>query len=319
MSTEASTATFAHEWTALLAGEAGRPMVRDAFLATGPDATSFLHGQLSQDVVAMELHQTRRSLLLQPNGRVIAVLRLTRIGDDQFLIDTDAGAGDGARAALARFLIRTKCELGPVFALVGVRVPQQLLASAPPGSIHVNYQLEAAPFVGIDLLSTDTDSSGPFELDGVSIVSAETGAAWAIAHGEAVAGVDLTESTLPAETGLIAATVKFGKGCYVGQELVERIDSRGRVVRVLARLTSDEPMHTGVTVIHDGVEVGTVGSAAPTPTGFAAIALLRAGVVPDHGGVPTAVSIVSTSRDAGVQQSVDAGIQQSASVVGGLV
>jgi tRNA-modifying protein YgfZ len=300
-----SHSTLADEWAALTAGKAGRPIVRDVFSASGPDAVSFLHGQLSQDVASMEVDETRRSFLLQPNGRVIAVLRLTRESEDSLLIDTDAGVGVAARSALARFLIRTKCVLGEVRTLSGARLPEgplldsvvdrvvDTVVDTDAGSRAAPlYRLSATPFNGVDVLWDELPADPAFPL-----VSAETGSAWSVATGEPVPGVDLTDSTLPSETGLIDAAVKFGKGCYVGQELVERIDSRGRVVRVMARLRSDAPMPFGAAVIHDGIEVGTVGSNAATPDGFVAIALLRSSAVPStdesahRSGEPTSVVV----------------------------
>src|SRR3954454_7170373 len=71
--------------------------------------------------------------------------------------------------------------------------------------------------------------------------------------------------TIPAETGLAAVAVSFTKGCYPGQELVERMDSRGstapRHLEVLDRQPDDA---SGVPVLHDGTEIGTVTSVGTT-------------------------------------------------------
>lgn len=78
-------------------------------------------------------------------------------------------------------------------------------------------------------------------------------------------GRELTDDTIPGEGGqrLIDLSVSFTKGCYTGQELVARIDSRGgnvpRPVRVLA---ADEPLEVGAAVTADGAAVGQVTSAA---------------------------------------------------------
>ena len=66
---------------------------RDAVAVRGPDALTFLQGQLSQDLAAVAVGTSVDSLLLQPTGRMVALLRVTRTADDEFVLDTDGGAG----------------------------------------------------------------------------------------------------------------------------------------------------------------------------------------------------------------------------------
>ena len=77
-------------------------------------------------------------------------------------------------------------------------------------------------------------------------------------------GAELTEKTIPGETGLIASTVSFTKGCYTGQELVARIDSRGgNVPRHLRALFLSHQVETGTDLVDlDGKVAGTVTSVA---------------------------------------------------------
>jgi folate-binding protein YgfZ len=72
-----------------------------------------------------------------------------------------------------------------------------------------------------------------------------------IASGIPAMGAELTEKTIPAETGLVSRTVDFDKGCYTGQELVARIDARGsnvprRLVGIVG--TDGEPLARGMTL-----------------------------------------------------------------------
>ncbi len=109
-------------------------------------------------------------------------------------------------------------------------------------------------------------------------------------------GAELTEKTIPAETGLIDLTVSFTKGCYTGQELVARIDSRGgHVPRHLCRLFSTDPLSVGAQLTgSDGKEVATVTSVARTPDGgWIGLGYVRRGV-----DLPTAVRSES-ERDRG--------------------
>ena len=115
---------------------------------------------------------------------------------------------------------------------------------------------------GVDLLS-----SGELALAGVPLVDPAALEALRIECGVPAMGAELTEATIPAEAGqwLIDASVSFTKGCYTGQELVARIDSRGgNVPRPLRGLSwTASPSSPGATVWNGDVEVGTVTSARP--------------------------------------------------------
>ena len=100
------------------------------------------------------------------------------------------------------------------------------------------------------------DPAGSVEVDDDERIAA----AWPKMGVEIVPG-----ETIPAETGLDAVAVSFTKGCYPGQELVERMDSRGstapRHLAVLPRHSEDEP---GAAVIQDGKPIGTITSVGTT-------------------------------------------------------
>jgi folate-binding protein YgfZ len=98
-------------------------------------------------------------------------------------------------------------------------------------------------------------------------------------------GAEMDERTIPAETGLIPMTVDFEKGCYTGQELVARIDSRGgHVARHLRGLRFAGPVDAGTELLGpDGRAAGTVTSAAtdPSVTGeWVGLGYVRRGVDP---------------------------------------
>ncbi len=227
--------------------------------ATGPEAATFLQGQLSQDVLALADGASAWSWLLAPTGKVDALVRVTRLVDDDWLLDTDAGWGEAVLARLNRFKLRTKVELA-------IR-PWQVLGlrgrGDPSGRPVAPAPVAVAPwpgFTGVDLLGP-----APAVPDGLALMPPEDYEAERIAAGLPKMGAELTEKTIPAETGLIEWTVSFTKGCYTGQELVARIDSRGgNVPRHLRRLllppSRSEP---GAELVDaDGQAAGTVTSAA---------------------------------------------------------
>lgn len=100
------------------------------------------------------------------------------------------------------------------------------------------------------------DSDGTSDVDDDKRIAA----AWPKMGVEIVPG-----ETIPAETGLADVAVSYTKGCYPGQELVERMDSRGsnapRHLEVLPLRTGDEP---GAAVLQDGTQVGTITSVGST-------------------------------------------------------
>ncbi len=248
------------------------PIERDIVRVHGPEAIEFLQGQLSQDVQSLGVGDTARALLLQPTGKVDAWLRATRIADDEVELDVDGGFGDAVRSRLARFKLRTKVEL-QVSTRSGhaVRGPgaAELVTDAalPAGWPGVE---------GVDLLD------GPLP-SGVVLVDPSALEALRIECGVPAMGAELTEGTIPAEAGqwLVDASVSFTKGCYTGQELVARIDSRGGKVPRPVRgiLLEGDPVPPPAVVTVGGKEVGTVTSSARSAVlGGIALAPLARGV-----------------------------------------
>jgi tRNA-modifying protein YgfZ len=220
----------------------------------GPDAEAYLQGQLSQDVVA---RPAGLSLLLEPTGKVCALLRYVRDGDDAFLLDTDTAAGDALVARLRRFLLRTKASIEPVEGLVCTRVfggPQLPQAQVAP--VWSDREPVPQEIVGF----------GVEDLPGAVPLDDEEHERRRIEAGVPVSGIDIGPDRIPAEAGawVIEAAVSFTKGCYTGQELVARIDSRGgNVPRPLRVLRLDGRVEPGAEVLGgDGTAVGTVTSAA---------------------------------------------------------
>jgi folate-binding protein YgfZ len=78
-------------------------------------------------------------------------------------------------------------------------------------------------------------------------------------------GTDIRERTLPQETGQDRA-LNFNKGCYIGQEIVERIRARGAVHRVFIGFEVDGTIQPGSTIQSDGKDVGQITSATTIPT-----------------------------------------------------
>ena len=248
------------------------PLARDFVAVRGPEAFTFLQGQLSQDV-SFAPGGSAWSWLLQPQGKVVALVRVLRLGEDDFVLDTDAGWGAAVLERLNRFKLRVKCELAPLeWSAVALRGPRAAQA-AGRGTGHVAVA-DWPGLPGVDLVGPVPEPPGD-----VRTCSPEALEAARIEAGVPLMGRELDERTIPAESGVIDQAVSFTKGCYTGQELVARIDSRGgnvpRRLRgvVLAPATPDALPPAGAALTADGREVGRLTSVARSVERNAPVAL----------------------------------------------
>ncbi|MCU0268026.1 MAG: hypothetical protein MUF83_05195 [Acidimicrobiales bacterium] len=262
------------------AGAARLPV--DVVSVEGPDAAAFLQGQLSQDVAALAVGESARSLLLQPQGKLDAWVRVSRTAERAFLLDVDAGWGEVVLARLQRFKLRTKADLAlhRDWALVAVRGPATPSLELDRTGAAVVVPVEAGGVPGVDLLGPD-----PVVPPGAVTVDPDALETLRIEAGVPRMGVELDESTIPAAAGIVEGSVSWTKGCYTGQELVARIDSRGnnvpRLLRGLVVETNARPPVGADIVVGDEV-VGAVTSVAESALLRAPIALgyVRRGIEP---------------------------------------
>jgi folate-binding protein YgfZ len=232
----------------------------------GEDAVSFLEGQLSQAVAVLPEGGSTWAFLLQPQGKVVAFLRVLRVGEEEFVLETDAGFGPEVIERLNRFKLRVKADLGPLdWRCVAVRGPRA--HELVEGGVVADWP----GLPGVDLVG-----QAPAAPDGARPCSMEAYEAVRIEAGIPAMGKELDESTIPAEAGVVDRSVSFTKGCYTGQELVARIDSRGgNVPRRLRGLVfpGEVAVPSGATLESDGKDVGRVTSVAFSPGVAATVAL----------------------------------------------
>ena len=206
-------------YTAMKREVAAVRLPRDVISVRGPDAQSYLQGQISQDVEQLAVGASAWSLILQPQGKVDAWFRITKVGDDDFVLDIDAGAGAALVARIERFKLRVDFAIEWLgWGCIAVRGPET------PGDLEgaVRAPVRWGPMSGVDLLGPDVAiPAGMIEAD------LDVYEALRIEAGVPVNGRELTEDTIPAEAGIVEQSVSFTKGCYTGQELVARVDSRG--------------------------------------------------------------------------------------------
>lgn len=251
---------------------------RDVVAVSGPEAAAYLQGQLSQDVLGLADGGFAWSWLLAPNGKVDALLRVTRLSAEEWLLDTDAGWGEPVAARLNRFKLRTKAEIAPS--------PSQVIRfrTGTWDRLEGVIAVLAPPWPGLDGADVIIP---PESAEGLATLAAVDYEAERIVAGIPRMGLELGERTIPGETGLLPFTVSFEKGCYTGQELVARIDSRGgNVPRRLRGLRLSGPAVAGLAAGDelfgpDDSPVGTVTSVAHSDArGWVGLGYIKRGVDP---------------------------------------
>ena len=274
---------------------------RGRLRATGEDRARWLHAMLSNRVQQLQPGQGCYAFLLNAQGRILADLNLLCCGSS-FLLDTEPETRRSSFEHLDRHIIADDVILedvteqttalgleGPLAAGVlralGAPVPIAEYSHAEwPLGLVARLSSTGAP--GFALFAPRLERAGLLaRLESAGAVSASPEAARIvrIEHGRPRYGEDFTDRHLPQETQLLHA-LHFNKGCYLGQEIVERIRSRGGVHRFLERLSIDatQPPPPGTKIVAAEKDVGELASAAWSPAAGQVLALgyLRLGEFP---------------------------------------
>ena len=231
------------------------------FAVTGADAGKYLHSQLSNDIASLPVGVSRYSFVLEPMGKVIALVRVTRTEEETFVLDTEnvAGLGEQLLARLNRFKIRVKADIAVSSQKYLALRSRDGSPIERPGFAVSQWGTGAVIDAPLSIIDNSTVSQfvqvSPEEFDALRIRSS-----WPAMGSEIIAG-----ETLPAATGVVPIAVSFTKGCYPGQELVERMDSRGSTAPKNLRLLTGsivDNAKSGDAVIVNGETVGEFTSVA---------------------------------------------------------
>ena len=253
-------------------------------LATGPDAASFLHGQLTQDMVHWVEGQAKLAGYCSAKGRLLATFMALRLGPEQVALVCSADLLAPTLKRLSMFVLRAKCKLSSgegLLALYGLSgsAADRWLAGACAAT-----HLPQMPWQTLTFGPTSTAlrlPSGTADSRWLLIQPADAAAPQLPALDrsfwdwlEVRAGVvrvvaATTEQFVPQMVNLeLTAGVNFQKGCYPGQEVVARTQYRGTLKRRMFHMTADAPVHAGQEVHHasdPGQPAGMVALAAAIP------------------------------------------------------
>ncbi len=256
----------------------------------GEDRFRWLSGMVTNTVNDLPTNGGAWNLVLNAQGRIQGDLTVWREGDALDLVIA-ADQYEKLLTHLDQFIIMDDVELvaqdptaettvgliGPlareVLARMGLSVPTEpmtwqhvewnglnLRIYHGYGTLADHFEI-GTPLAGLTLLWRALSTAG------ATPVGAAALGAFRVAEGIPVYGVDIAERDLPQETSQIRA-LHFSKGCYLGQEIVERIRSRGNVHRHLRQLEFDGPLpRAGAELFLDSAPIGTITSVAEMPLG----------------------------------------------------
>src|SRR5579864_1951209 len=265
---------------------------RAFFNFTGPDRARYLNAILTNNIRDVQPGQGVPSLLLNPQGHIMAELDVYGLAD-RLLVVTYAMIRERAAATLDKFIIMDDVVLEDVteqFGVVSIEGPAsaQIISGlgGPPLELmselsHMETQIAGIScrivrrspggILGAEFIATReslpklwqalvdaarANNGGPIGYDALSAVRLESGIPWF--------GYDFDDTNIPHEAGLENSHISYTKGCYTGQEIVERVRSRGHVNRrrVGVAFSGEHIPAAKTPLLAGGAEVGFVTRAA---------------------------------------------------------
>jgi folate-binding protein YgfZ len=256
---------------------------RALLVVTGPLRQKFLHGILSNDVQSRVAGQGVRAALMDVKGHLVALLRAL-VDADEIVLEVSGDRIDAVESLLVRYRVaapvRFRREDAAVIGLVGAQARATLAAAgaavddlapeshaafslagtrvrvARAGDLPADGFVLHVPAGARDAVMAALAAAGAVLLEraAVDTLRVEDGRPWY--------GTDVTEENLLHETTLVAEYHSPTKGCYVGQEVIARLDARGGHVNKLLRgLRLGAPASAGDAISAGGKEVGRVTTA----------------------------------------------------------
>lgn len=229
---------------------------------SGPEAEHFLHNLVTTDLEQLGIGAAAPGALLTPQGKILFDFLVWRDGDG-FILDTTEGQRDALVKRLTMYKLRSKVEIVPEME-TGVTV---IWGDEFPDGAAEDLRFAAAgiPVARIPGRHGDHPREG---YEGLRVLAGvvESGPDYAL------------EDAFPHDVGLdLNKGVSFKKGCYVGQEVVSRMQHRGTARRRTVIVSAKDPLPpTGTTITAAGKPIGTLGTVAGR-RGLAIVRIDRAG------------------------------------------
>jgi aminomethyltransferase len=260
----------------------------------GRDRAALLHRLSTNDIERLKPGEGTLTVLTTPIGRIIDLLTVHAL-NDALLIVTSPDQGPPVFGHLRRNIFfndqvtldaagRTHAQMalyGPKAAcliaeLTGAAIDLPLHGITTTVIAGVRLLIARRKPIGGDSFTLYIPSDGYDAVYAALLTSAtpidsDTLDVLRIEQGYGAFGRELSQEYIPLETGLLDA-VSFSKGCYVGQEIIARMESRGRLAKRLCGLQLSQPVTPPAKLVCDGRDAGDITSAAVSPR-FGPIAL----------------------------------------------
>jgi len=263
---------------------------------TGPDRVRYLNAILTNDIKGLQENHANVSLFLNPQGHIQAEIETHALPDKLFCVSY-AMIRERLVPAMDKYIIMDDVTLtdrtdecgtlgleGPKAATVVAEltaldlskfdelesreislkgIPCRMVRRTPgkePGAEFLLHREQVAEFWKILLDAAKAHGGRPVGYKALNTVRLEQGIPWY--------GYDFGEKQIPHEAGLENSHISFTKGCYTGQEIVERVRSRGQVnrVRVSLQFEAKEAPAPNTPLSSEGKEVGFITRSGFSPT-----------------------------------------------------
>jgi tRNA-modifying protein YgfZ len=262
---------------------------RGRLALTGPDAKTFLQGQVTNDIEGLEPGRGCYAAFLTHKGKMLGDLRVLDLGDE-LLLDTERSSLQELFNMIRRFKLGSDVELHKrtlemgLLSVIGPDARRVAGAGGLGRREHDNARAEIAgrPVVlvatdlGVDVFTGAADTDAVRDALEAPSVPEEVAEIVRVESGRPRYGLDLDDGVIPQEAGLNERAVSFTKGCYVGQETVARLFYRGKPNRHLRGLRLSAAASPGDALRLGEKTIGKLGSVVVSPShGPLALALVR--------------------------------------------
>ena len=279
---------------------------RSRLCLVGADRARFLHGQVTNDVKKLRIGEGCYAAITTVKGKMESDLNIFCLADE-LLLDFEPGLAEKISQRLEKYIVADDVQIvdaAPHYGLLSVQGPQ---AEATVRAVDLLAEIPASPLASVKTLDATLGEiyltrharlgSAGFDLfvpnhslgalaDKLIAGAKPTGGracgwrAFETARIEAGIprfGADMDETNLPLECGIEARAITYTKGCYIGQEVINRLHSVGHVNRELRGLRLADDLKAlpqkRDKLLLEGKEAGHISSAAKSPKLNANIAL----------------------------------------------
>jgi tRNA-modifying protein YgfZ len=234
---------------------------------TGGDAFRFLNGQITNNLGKATASAAIQASVLSAKGKLCAHVFLSKEDEEAFLLDAESELREELPLRLDRYIIADDVQIEDVTDKFSIF---HFLRDSPPAPSDSIRTLAVNRFgsAGWDVWAASDAASGirRQSADDFDLCDEACSEVWRIEHGIPRWGHELTGEIIPGEANLEESSIDYGKGCYIGQEVISRMKMSGQRNKSLCGLISisGAPLQSGVRLTstsESGKDIGWITSA----------------------------------------------------------